>query len=170
MRLLIAISMLLYFGFAGASDKDVLRDACGGVKASQKRAECFDALDRISTPPKAPEPMHDRLPDVLPLSIRGVECEAFEFGELDSMKIGELAGLYCSYGQGSSRALDSARKLGEQYPDSPRVRSSLLGEGIRSSERCTRGMARASDVLRRRLQGEKVDCAHLAVPTKTAQQ
>lgn len=170
MRLLVAISLLLYFGFAGASDKDVLRDACGGVKAPQKRAECFDALDRISATPKAQESVPDRLPEVLPLSLRGIQCEAFEFGELDSMKIGELAGLYCSYGQGSSRALDSARKLGEKYPDEPRIRATLLGEGIRTSERCTRGMAKASDVFKRRFQGEKVDCARLAVPTKTAQQ
>jgi hypothetical protein len=148
-----------------ASDKDILRDACTSLKPAAKKSACFDALDRISAPAPAAAPVVQKpvqSPDrKLKFSLRGMQCEAIEFPELDSMPADELEGLYCSYDLGIKTSEKLSKQFQEKNEGNPRVQVALLERHVAELERCGREMTKAGDVFRRKWPEMKTDCSKL---------
>lgn len=144
-------------------DKDVLRDACSGIKAPAKRSQCFGAIDRLVAPASAAPALapQSAAPAALKPSLRGLQCEAFEFSELDSMPREELEGLYCSYSQGSASSTKISDIELAKYPNDPRTQVALLNQQVSFLGRCSRGMSKAREVFSRKHPSQKLDCSKL---------
>lgn len=173
------IALFLFFALAQTAsaieDKDVLRDACSGIKASAKRSQCFGAIERLTTPTLAvpalaPQPT---TPTAMKLSSRGMQCEAYEFSELDSMPREEIEGLHCSYSQGSASYVKISEIEIAKHPNDPRTQSALLTRQVSFLEQCLRGMGKTREVFKRKFAGQKIDCSKMpstntAAPTPSS--
>jgi len=161
-KLIPLLFMSVYFSPAQASDKDILRDACSAVKIANKRSECFNALERISTSSsKTPAVATTQQPATLKLNSRAFgECAAIEYAEIDSMPRHELEGLYCSYAIGSDTVSRINNASVEKASD-PRIKAALLGDLVRSLERCNAGLSKALSAFNRKYPGEKPDCTEM---------
>jgi hypothetical protein len=148
---------------ANAADKDILRDACAAVKSAPKRSECFDAIERLSAKPGATAADAKRVATTGPLKVNARafgECAALEYAEIDSMPREELEGLYCSYSAGANMAL----RLGDAAvakQTNLTVKAALLGDQIRTLDRCTHGLSKAIEAFHRKYPGEKPDCSKM---------
>ena len=155
---------------ASAGDKDVLRDACGTLKPASKKSLCFDALERLSAPhaaasPAAPAAAAPRA-EKLKASIRGLQCDAIEFQELDSMSQDELEGAHCSYAAGSKISDDVTNKAMAKYEGNLSIQSALLQKNIGMMERCFKGTTKTGDIFKRKYPDVKIDCTRM--PSKSA--
>lgn len=160
--------VLISSGPSNASDKDILRDACGTLKAPKQKSACFDALDRIaSTALPSPAPVTLVAPKPLAISIRGLDCEAIEYAELDAMKPDELESLYCSYRMGAQQSTESNDRLMESNQGSPAIKAALLQRYIAALERCSRGSSKTWDANARKNPTSKPDCSKMPALPKT---
>lgn len=162
-KIVSALCFLACSQFASASDKDVLRDACGTLKPANKKSACFDALDRLMAPPTpvVTAPPSPAAPKPLKVSIRGLQCEAMEFSELNSMPADELESLYCSYELGEKTSTEVNKKMMDKNEGNPGVQATLLRIHIANLERCMRGSTKASDAIQRKFPGLKADCSKM---------
>lgn len=144
-----------------ASDKDILRDACGAIKAPASRSRCFDALERLSAPQTPPQ-SESGIPAVYKLSSRALECAPIEFSEIDVMPRDELEGLYCTY-VAAIKISDASSKKALDGATEPSVRAALLRQQLSVSTQCTRGMSKSMDVIQRKYPGSRPDCSKLPV-------
>jgi hypothetical protein len=168
-KFILAIGMILICSGALASDKDTIRDACATIKVSVKRSQCFEALDRLSAPLPAavlPAQAAPAEPVALKISMRGLECLAFEFSEIDSMPKEEVESLYCSYARGAKISETATRKAEESYADQPRVRVAILDKHVSFLGKCIQGMSKTREIFVRKFPKEKIDCSKM--PEKNA--
>jgi hypothetical protein len=146
---------------ASSADKDILRDACSAIKQTSKRAQCFDALDRITVTqpvPAAPPPEPEK---PMMLNTRAMtQCQPFEFAELDSLSKGDAVALYCSYDQGFRNWL----KDGKAQTNLATQRAMLY-----TAERCINAQTKVTDLLHRKFPTETADCSKVIGYKKDAQ-
>lgn len=167
--------MLGYMSYAAANDKDILREACSSLKVAAKRSECHSALDRIASSPTVktlsePIALKKEDPGPLKVNVRGLSCESFEYGELDSMTRDELEGLYCSFRLGEDISKRVTDKSMAEHSDNPNIQAAVLSRHIQLSERCMRSMGKSDDLFRRKFPGEKIDCSRMPKPKQQAAQ
>nr|WP_315401774.1 hypothetical protein [uncultured Duganella sp.] len=163
--LLLPLLFLASNANASSADKDILRDACAAVKPANKKSACFDALERltpqavVAASPAAPKTAGaDRK---LKPSLRGIQCEAVEFSELDAMPADELEGLYCSYDLGSKMSETVNKRMMAKNEGNLKVQQVLLQSHIATLERCMRGTTKAGDAFRRKFPDLKTDCTKM---------
>lgn len=163
-NLLLTFALTIIATSAQASDKDILRDACSGLKAAPKRSECFNALDRISAPQiptpaqaaSAPQRTGEMKINTRPFT----SCATLEFAEIDSMPREELKGLYCSYSVGS----DTKKRINDEQvakTTDPGLQARLIGDFITDLGRCTRGMSQARETFTRKYPQAQLDCTQM---------
>jgi hypothetical protein len=162
MRLLSTVLLALSCASAAhASDKDILRDACGALKAAAKKSQCFDALDRLSPPPastpapKTPEPAKASV-----VNFRAFECQRFEFSELDSLSKTDLEAAICSIDAGYRMSNESSDAFIAKQSD-PRIKAVLLQRQIGKMEQCRSERTKASDLFLRKFPNDTLDCSKL---------
>lgn len=160
MKKLLTISAGLLFAVsASASDADILREACVGMKAASKREQCVAALDRLTHPLPAaaaqPVPMKP-----VTLNLRAFMCKPHEFAELNSMNEHELASASCSYQAGlkayqgiSDKSIADARNS-----DAKLI---LMQRQVSEMEKCGSSMMQTMDLQKRKFPNSKADCAPL---------
>lgn len=143
---------LCVLGVSSANDKDALREGCSALKDKAKRTACFDAIERLSTtaPPTpveqkaSPAATTDLAPAKKPLLLNTrvwMNCEAFDFAELNSLSGEELKAISCSYDMGFSE--------GTKWGDT------------RKMERCINNNMKVSDMLTRKFAGNKAQCSDM---------
>lgn len=92
------------------------------------------------------------------ISPRAFQCQQYEYAELDAMQKGELQGAFCSYVLGADQASKRNDLTKEKYADQPAILAPLLGDYIRFSENCSRGMEKTMDILSRKFSSQAPDC------------
>lgn len=167
MRVVLLTAFLCAPLIAQASDKDTLREACSSLKNSAKRSQCFDALERLSLA-QSPSPATSAAPKELKANLRGLECERFEFAEIDSLPRDELEALYCSYSLGAKISEKTTKDAEVKHEGHPKVLVALLSRHVSILDRCLGGMAKTRETFTRKFKGEKIDCSKLSVRSEQA--
>jgi len=153
-------------GSAVASDKDILRDACSALKTSAKRSECFEAIDHISAAQsKTPAENLVEPSQKLTVNPRALQCEHFEFSEIDSFSKNDLESAICSFDAGD-RIASSVGEASVAKQSDPSVKVALLRRQLAHTEQCHSERTKALDVFRRKFGGGMPDC--LKMPGKFA--
>ena len=154
-------------GVAWAGDKEVLRDACGAIKLAVKRNQCFDAIENLSTKQEPPplvvlqEP-EKQSEEPVQLNTRAmIECETFEFSELNSLSASQLIALSCSYDQGFSNHTSSAQIAKNDRTRGPGMQAALIRTYVGKAEKCMNAGEKVSDLLFRKYPKQKKDCSKI---------
>lgn len=155
---------------AFAADTDLLREGCAALRPAIKKNQCLAALDSLVSANVTPQPKVDP-PSKLRPNIRAMQCEAFEFSELDSFKKDELEAASCSYQLGMEINDKSTEKVIAQQSD-PKVTTMLLQRKIAMLEKCGSGMQKVDNLFQRKFPDAKMDCSKMrrATPNSTAPQ
>lgn len=141
---------------ATAGDKELIQSACAALKAPSKRTSCLDALGRMLAPPVAPAP-EPALVKPPKLSLRGMDCEAYEFSEINSFSVNELEALYCSYTAGINSSETATNKMIEKYND-PRMEHRFLQIHIKKMEKCMSSQTKVRELATRKFPSSTMEC------------
>lgn len=162
MKLIILMIMLGGLcGSAVASDKDILRDACSSLKVSAKRSECFEAIDHIAAAQsKLISEAPAMSPQKLTVNPRALQCERFEFTEIDSFNKNDLESAICSFDAGD-RIASSVGTASVAKQSDPGVKVALLRAQLARTEQCHSERMKALDLFRRKFGGGMPDCSKM---------
>jgi hypothetical protein len=97
-------------------------------------------------------------PVVPKLSIRAMQCQPYEYAELNAMPRRELEGAFCGYVAGFDALKKQVDLSREQYQEQPGVLAALRGDFIQQSQRCTQGIEKTADLLSRKFSATVPDC------------
>lgn len=95
----------------------------------------------------------------LVLNVRGVNCEKFEFAELNSMSVEELDKLYCSLKAGDKISEFTIDKQTAKFPEGDSMRVHLAKQRIIEQRKCTAQQNQIEDIIKRKEQEHKFECS-----------
>lgn len=167
---ILLIIALCFTQTAFATEADLLREGCAALKTSAKKTQCLAALDSLINSNAPVPPKAESLAKLRP-NLRAMQCEAFEFSELDSFKKDELESASCSYQLGIEISDKSTEKVIAQQSD-PKVTTMLLQRKIAMLDKCGSGMQKVDNLFQRKFPDAKMDCSKMrrATPNSTAPQ
>lgn len=157
-KIILTCGIVAACGLAFGSDIDLLKEGCNALQIPKKRLECNTAIEHIvsskAVAPKADERKY------LMVNFRAIDCEQFEFSELDSYGKNDLEAAICSFDAGDRFKEESSRLVVEKQVD-PVVKTALLRQRLASMQRCQSERIKATQLFSRKFPEAGIDCSKM---------